>query len=205
MKPGMFLSATRKMEDTYRGETNEPDTWHLYAYCANNPVNYTDPSGHQKNRVSIYYVNGSNDFYKQAYSSCYYKENSSDLKKVTYTSQFKKVWNNLKSNTTEIYLFLHGGEGVLYFKGVNFYNSQIKKLSYKNLKNVNKLYILTCKGAKGGKKSVAYTFHSKMKKAKAYAAKCKISYRLDTKGRWHPRRGGKKYAFSTKNPVQRVY
>ena len=38
---GRFLS-----EDTYRGEVNEPDTQHLYAYCANNPVNYVDPSGH---------------------------------------------------------------------------------------------------------------------------------------------------------------
>src|SRR5699024_8968187 len=38
---GRFLT-----EDTYRGETEEPDTWHLYAYCKNNPVNYKDPSGH---------------------------------------------------------------------------------------------------------------------------------------------------------------
>ena len=38
---GRFLT-----EDTYRGETKEADTWHLYAYCANNPVNYVDPSGH---------------------------------------------------------------------------------------------------------------------------------------------------------------
>ena len=33
-------------EDTYRGETNEPDSQNLYAYCAGNPVNYVDPSGH---------------------------------------------------------------------------------------------------------------------------------------------------------------
>ena len=39
---GRFLS-----EDTYRGETNEPDTQHLYAYCADNPINYADPSGHK--------------------------------------------------------------------------------------------------------------------------------------------------------------
>ncbi|HIX68914.1 MAG TPA: DNRLRE domain-containing protein [Candidatus Anaerostipes excrementavium] len=42
---GRFLT-----EDTYRGETDEPDTWHLYAYCANNPVNYVDPSGHKYTR-----------------------------------------------------------------------------------------------------------------------------------------------------------
>ncbi len=33
-------------QDTYRGEADQPDTLHLYAYCANNPINYTDPSGH---------------------------------------------------------------------------------------------------------------------------------------------------------------
>ena len=38
---GRFLA-----QDTYRGENMEPDTLHLYAYCANNPVNYVDPSGH---------------------------------------------------------------------------------------------------------------------------------------------------------------
>ena len=34
-------------EDSYRGETNEPDTQNLYVYCADNPVNYVDPSGHK--------------------------------------------------------------------------------------------------------------------------------------------------------------
>ena len=38
---GRFIS-----RDTYRGEQNDPKTWHLYLYCANNPVNYVDPSGH---------------------------------------------------------------------------------------------------------------------------------------------------------------
>ena len=44
---GRFLT-----EDTYRGEINDPDTYNLYAYCANNPINYVDPSVHVK-EVSI--------------------------------------------------------------------------------------------------------------------------------------------------------
>ena len=38
---GRFIS-----QDSYRGELNDPGQWHLYAYCANNPINYVDPSGH---------------------------------------------------------------------------------------------------------------------------------------------------------------
>ena len=38
---GRFLT-----EDTVRPEAEDSLTWHLYAYCANNPVNYVDPSGH---------------------------------------------------------------------------------------------------------------------------------------------------------------
>ena len=38
-------------QDSYRGEKNDADTWHLYAYCANNPINYVDPSGHLAERI----------------------------------------------------------------------------------------------------------------------------------------------------------
>ena len=40
---GRFIS-----QDTYRGERDDAGTWHLYAYCANDPVNYIDPSGHSR-------------------------------------------------------------------------------------------------------------------------------------------------------------
>lgn len=38
---GRFIS-----RDSYRGNSINPSTWNLYAYCANSPVNYEDPSGH---------------------------------------------------------------------------------------------------------------------------------------------------------------
>ncbi|WMT82949.1 hypothetical protein TEMA_34470 [Terrisporobacter mayombei] len=38
---GRFLT-----EDTYRGEFTDPSSLHLYAYCTNSLISYTDPSGH---------------------------------------------------------------------------------------------------------------------------------------------------------------
>lgn len=40
-------------QDTYRGEVSDSNTWHLYAYCSNDPVNYTDPSGHKRRYLGI--------------------------------------------------------------------------------------------------------------------------------------------------------
>ena len=38
---GSFLT-----QDTYRGSRSKTETLNLYGYCAGNPINYTDPSGH---------------------------------------------------------------------------------------------------------------------------------------------------------------
>ena len=39
--------------DTYRGEFEEPLSLHLYSYCANDPINFIDPSGHKKKKVYL--------------------------------------------------------------------------------------------------------------------------------------------------------
>ncbi len=47
-------------QDTYRGKDEEYKTWNLYTYCANNPVGYVDPSGHEfvATTVTLYFVFG---------------------------------------------------------------------------------------------------------------------------------------------------
>ena len=42
---GRFLT-----QDPYRGSNDQPDTWHLYGYCAGDPINWIDPSGNRRIR-----------------------------------------------------------------------------------------------------------------------------------------------------------
>lgn len=53
-------------QDTYRGEVNDPSSHNLYAYCANNPVTYTDPSGHFPVAAVVGVAWGAYDGYKYA-------------------------------------------------------------------------------------------------------------------------------------------
>ena len=45
---GTFLT-----EDSYSGELTDPLSQNLYTYVQNNPVNYTDPSGHRKMGLNV--------------------------------------------------------------------------------------------------------------------------------------------------------
>jgi RHS repeat-associated protein len=40
-------------EDTYKGQIENPQSMNLYSYCVNNPVIYTDPSGHNGAKCNI--------------------------------------------------------------------------------------------------------------------------------------------------------
>lgn len=53
-------------QDTYRGEADEPSSLNLYAYCANNPVTYSDPSGHFPVWAALGAAWGAYDGYKYA-------------------------------------------------------------------------------------------------------------------------------------------
>ncbi|MGL4483649.1 MAG: RHS repeat-associated core domain-containing protein [Anaerovoracaceae bacterium] len=49
LEDGRFIS-----QDTFRGSKEDSGTWHLYAYCANNPVNRVDPSGNKwKSKTAV--------------------------------------------------------------------------------------------------------------------------------------------------------
>lgn len=43
---GRFLT-----RDTYTGEDDDPLSLHLYAYCANDGINYVDPDGHWRGNI----------------------------------------------------------------------------------------------------------------------------------------------------------
>ena len=42
------VTARFMQEDTYRGDVNDPLSLNLYTYCHNEPLMYTDPSGHKE-------------------------------------------------------------------------------------------------------------------------------------------------------------
>lgn len=131
----------------------------------NNPILFIDPSG--LITVSFYYDNPGSGFKDQAMNSPYYDSSSDDvlLIPVTTADDFLREWNKLDdSDITNLYLYLHGGEGVLYFKGasINFNGSDItfSDLNNKNVKG--NTYLLSCHGGQGKEgNNVAWEFAQK--------------------------------------------
>ena len=194
---GRFLT-----EDTYRGENDQPDTQHLYVYCANNPVNYVDPSGHKAKTV-IYYNKKGKDFKKQAMHSPYYKNSQVTFKSVIKKAQFKKEWDKIPKGTSELYLYLHGGVSCLYFDGSDMNLKELLALKKKKIKK--KIVLLSCKGGIGDKNSVAKIMAKKCQ-CVVYASSYPygLSYRYDKKKKvYYPRYGGKRNYYNHENPLKK--
>ena len=78
-------------EDTYRG-----DGLNLYAYCANNPVFYVDPTGHVSQCVKDAYEQAIRDgkTKEQAYRAAFDAAVNSNKSKVEAYKQAKEVYNS---------------------------------------------------------------------------------------------------------------
>ena len=87
------------IQDTYRGEQIDPRTQHLYAYCANNPINQIDPDGHKYGKLFRSIDAAAKDFGKttnkksikknREYASVVYLKKKTGRKKYSYTKPKK--------------------------------------------------------------------------------------------------------------------
>ena len=150
----------------------------LFSYCENNPIMYFDPDGYGKIYV-IYYNNPGSGFKDQAMNSPYYNKKSKNVYFISVISNknFINAWNSMSGTIDYVYLYIHGGTGVLYFKGetLGFKGKQ----SFKSLKTkkVNRgVYLFSCYGGAGKEgNNVAWMF-AKLTSSKVYACTGSVSY-----------------------------
>jgi len=137
----------------------------LYGYCMGNPIFFIDPSG--LTTVVFYYDNPGSGFKEQAMNSPYYDSSSDDVLiiSVTTADDFLLEWNALyDSDITDMYLYLHGGEGELYFKGssIGFSGSNITFSDLHNKNVSGRTYLFSCHGGQGKEgNNVAWEFAAK--------------------------------------------
>ena len=152
--------------------------FNLFAYCGNNPIMYVDPTGYGRTYV-IYYNNPGSGFYDQAMNSPYYNRKSKNVYMISVTSNqdFIDAWNSMSGTIDYVYLYLHGGKGVLYFKGESLSFSGKQSFSSLNAKKVKKgVYLFSCKGGAGSEgNNVAWMF-AKLTNSKVYACTGSVSY-----------------------------
>lgn len=139
----------------------------LYAYCENTPVICIDISGYGKIYV-IYYDDKDKGFEEQAENSPYYSSSSDDVIMigVTTNQEFIDAWNSMEGDVDCVYLYVHGGKGILYFKGEHLSFSGVENetssLSFSDLQpqEINQVvYLFSCDGGKGTEgNNVAFMF-----------------------------------------------
>ena len=172
--------------------------FNIFAYCGNNPIVYVDPSGYGRIYV-IYYNDPNSGFYQQAMNSPYYNRKNKNVYMigVKSNSDFINAWNRMSGQVDYVFLYLHGGKGVLYFKGesLGFYgNKSFNSLKSKKVKR--RVYLLSCKGGAGSEgNNVAWMF-ANLTSAKVYACTGSVSY-SKLNGKYYARKAGDWGIFKT--------
>ena len=150
----------------------------LFSYCENSPIMFIDPDGYGKIYV-IYYNNPGSGFKDQAMNSPYYNKKSKNVYFISVISNknFINAWNSMSGTIDYVYLYIHGGSGVLYFKGEKL--GFTGKQSFKSLKakKVRRgVYLFSCYGGAGKEgNNVAWMF-AKLTSSKVYACTGSVSY-----------------------------
>ena len=103
------------IEDTYRGETNEPETQNLYVYCADNPVNYVDPSGHKRINTRRWEMIDATYWYDTKNARCYGRRGEVHYAKSGYNKSLKKYKSLIrKENKKALFAQKMFGQTALY-------------------------------------------------------------------------------------------
>lgn len=150
-------------------------------------ISYTPPNqqtgtGGSKVYV-IYYNNPGSGFKEQALNSLHYNNKNVSMHSVISVADFKKAWNAMSGTIDSLYLYLHGGTGVLYFKGESLGIAGIKSLSAKKVK---KIHLYSCHGGDGKEgNNVAWAF-AKLTGATVRACTGSVSY-TKVLGKYLPR------------------
>ena len=147
---GRFINAD---EPTLIGANGGVVSNNLFAYCDNNPVNCDDAVGTASRKTKklnnyyiVYWRSYNNNFNEQATFMLQHKYSSKRNHIFLYVrskSDFKNRWSSM-TNIGDVYLYLHGGAGKLYFDGDTMYESELYFLANKKISG--KVYLLSCDG-----------------------------------------------------------
>lgn len=109
---------------------------------------------------------------------------------MSTVKQFIDAWNSLPTNSycvysresiDELYLYLHGGKGALYFYKEDMYLSDTGECSFSSLKNkrIKWIALITCCGGEGFEGENLAWFFSGLTGAKVFACSGKVSFNYD--------------------------
>ncbi len=182
----------------------------MFAYCENNSTIYTDKIGYAREKMTyswdvpkvsstkkvyvLYYSYGKRNFKKQA-GNCYnYSASSKNttIKGFRTKDDFINIWNKMPNGLDYVFIFVHGGRGVLYFypKNKSDSGSLTNFNSLKDKKIKCKIWLFSCEGAAGGKNSVAAKLANREKNSYVYALTSSLSFSWTATGyAARPKRG----------------